>query len=91
MVKRESTVAASRRYVRMASAAKPAQAESKAPYFKESGRKKDSFPSSSKEDSRDERVWTLLPRRDESVVLLSTSEGQFGGSEAQTESQDPHV
>ena len=42
-VKRESEFAADSRYLRTASAPKPAQAKSKVPYFKDSGRKNEGF------------------------------------------------
>ena len=85
-VKRESEFAADSRYLRTASAPKPAQAKSKVPYFKDSGRKNEGFCCCSPES-----IWTLLPRRDESVVSLTKSEGQFAGSTAQTESKEPQV
>lgn len=88
-VKRESGFSAASRYFRTASAPKPAQAKSKVPYFKDSGRKNEGFCCCSPEE--EESIWTLLPRRDESVVSLTKSEGQFAGSTAQTESQEHQV
>ena len=89
-VKRESEFAADSRCFRTARAPKPAQAKSKVPYFKDSGRKNEDFCCCSPEEE-EESIWTLLPRRDESVVSLTKSEGQFAGSTAQTESQEPQV